>query len=144
MKEPGFMLKELHRPARRSGHRARPTQRHYSSGPTASLGTQSRPQYRRDVKKTENGQKIINLVLTAVALGMAIVSVVLCFLSEAANRMHPSDAAFHWPLWPGRGRPSERMMLWRTARSPRQRRRGLDRLRREEEKPNWFPVPHPT
>jgi hypothetical protein len=33
----------------------------------------------------ENAQRIINLVLKAVALGMAVVSIVLSFLPEAAD-----------------------------------------------------------
>jgi uncharacterized membrane protein YwzB len=55
------------------------------SGSTASLGSRRRAQYRKGVKKTENAQRIISLVLKAVALGMAVVSIVLGFLPEAAD-----------------------------------------------------------
>jgi uncharacterized membrane protein YwzB len=37
------------------------------------------------VKKMENTQRIVSLVLKAVALGMAVVSIVLGFLPEAAD-----------------------------------------------------------
>jgi hypothetical protein len=39
----------------------------------------------KGVKKMENTRRIINLVLKAVALGMAVVSIVLLFLPDAAD-----------------------------------------------------------
>jgi uncharacterized membrane protein YwzB len=39
----------------------------------------------KGVKKMENTQRIISLVLKAVALGMAVVSIVLGFFPEAAD-----------------------------------------------------------
>lgn len=40
---------------------------------------------RKGMKPIENPQKIISLVLKAVALGMAVVSIVLEFLPDAAD-----------------------------------------------------------
>jgi hypothetical protein len=41
--------------------------------------------YRKGVNEMENTQRIINLVLKAVAVGMSVVSIVLLFLPDAAD-----------------------------------------------------------
>jgi hypothetical protein len=41
--------------------------------------------YRKGVNKMENTQRIINLVLKAVAVGMSVASIVLLFLPDAAD-----------------------------------------------------------
>jgi uncharacterized membrane protein len=43
---------------------------------------------KKGANKMENAQRIINLVLRAVAVGMSIVSIVLGFLGEAGVNTH--------------------------------------------------------
>jgi hypothetical protein len=55
------------------------------SGSTASCASHCGPQNEQGVERIENAGRIIILVLKAVALGMAVVSIVLGFLPEAAD-----------------------------------------------------------